>query len=233
MPFRHWDLMVRATSEAFGSSPPESICSRMFNAQLATRFMTRRTLLDLAIRAAATPAGIEFLAVWSRAAAQNHHSNESTAPPESKAMRDYQPRFFSPDDFEALQSFTEILIPTDDTPGAREAYCAHYIDFLLQAFTGYEPATQELWRRAIAALRMAGFHTADQNGRQMIVEAISKPERDSSAEHPAYFAYRLIKRENAFAFYTAREGMIEALDYKGNSYNASFPACNHPEHHVI
>ena len=38
---------------------------------------------------------------------------------------------------------------------------------------------------------------------------------------------------NAFAFYTAREGMIEALDYKGNSYNATFPPCNHPEHHVV
>jgi len=85
----------------------------------------------------------------------------------------------------------------------------------------------------MAALKQAGFHTADEKGREAIVEAISKPERDKSAHHPAYFAYRLIKRENAFAFYTAREGMIEALDYRGNSYNLTFPACTHPEHHTI
>lgn len=148
-------------------------------------------------------------------------------------MLDHRPQFFSADDFEALQSFTEILIPSDDTPGAREAHCAHYIDFVLQAFTGYEPKTQALWKRALAALKDAGFHNADRKGREALVEEISKPERDRSAPHPAYFAYRLIKRENTFAFYTARAGMIEDLDYKGNTYNAAFPACNHPEHHVV
>jgi len=65
------------------------------------------------------------------------------------------------------------------------------------------------------------------------MEAISKPERDPSASHPAYFAYRLIKQLKPFAFYTSRAGMIEALDYRGNSYNVSFPACTHPEHQKI
>jgi hypothetical protein len=194
---------------------------------------TRRSLLALAIRAAATPAGIEFFAKWSKAAGQHQHADSSAAPPEPSTMRDYRPQFFQPEDFEALQSFTEILIPTDDKPGAREAYCAHYMDFVLQAFTGYEPETQALWRKALAALKETGFHAADPKGREALVEEISKPERDKSASHPAYFAYRLIKRENAFAFYTAREGMIEDLDYKGNTYNATFPACNHPEHHVV
>ncbi len=85
----------------------------------------------------------------------------------------------------------------------------------------------------MAALKAAGFHAADAKGRAEIVETISRPERDHSAQHPAYFAYVLIKRENTFAFYTARAGMIEDLDYKGNSYNVSFPACTHPEHHVV
>ena len=45
--------------------------------------------------------------------------------------------------------------------------------------------------------------------------------------------YRLIKQQNTFAFYTSRAGMIEALDYRGNSFNAEFPACNHPEHQTV
>ena len=192
--------------------------------------MTRRSLLDFAVRVAATPVGMEFFAAWKMAAQEHDHTS---APPEPPILRDYQPRFFSPEDFGALQAFTEILIPTDDTPGAREAHCAHYIDFLLNAMTDHAPETQKQWRNAMAALKMAGFHAADERGREAIMEAISKPERDKSVQHPAYFAYRLIKRENTFAFYTAREGMVETLDYKGNSYNQSFPACNHPEHHIV
>ena len=199
---------------------------------LKTYSGTRRDVLGMAIRAGILPGGMEFLAKWMKAAGQHEHSS-SSAPPELLAMQGYRAQFFSEPDFEALQALTEILIPTDETPGAREAHCAQYIDFLLHAFTGYEPDTQELWRKAIAALKAAGFHAADQQGRERIVGEMARPERDHTASHPAYFAYRLVKKENAFAFYTARAGMIEALEYKGNSYNISFPGCHHPEHNVI
>ena len=85
----------------------------------------------------------------------------------------------------------------------------------------------------MSALKEAGFHAADRQARATLVKAMSQPERDPSAHHPAYFAYRLIKQENAFAFYTSRIGTIDVLDYKGNSYNASFPPCDHPEHQVV
>jgi hypothetical protein len=89
------------------------------------------------------------------------------------------------------------------------------------------------WRAAMRALRDAGFHAADRDGRIALVEAMSRPERERGVTHPAYQAYRLIKQQNTFAFYTSRAGMIEALDYKGNSYNAAFPACDHPDHQVL
>jgi hypothetical protein len=189
---------------------------------------TRRDLIELAARAAALPAGAAFFAAWLPAQSHIH----STAPPEPPLLRDYKPQFFDAADFEALQRFTEILIPTDDTPGAREARCAHFIDFLLHSADSV-PAMQKQWRDALAALRAAGFHTADAAGRAALVAAASMPERDRNATHPCYAAYRLIKQQNTFAFYTSRAGMIEALDYKGNSYNDAFPACNHPEHHVV
>lgn len=198
-------------------------------------FLTRRNVLALAIRAAALPGGVQFFAAWSRAGQGHSHAGGSSAPPDPDLLRNYKPKFFEPGDFEALKSLTEILIPTDETPGAHEAYCAHFIDFYLyaQAQDDYAPETRKHWRDAMTALKTAGFHLADAKGRRDVVELISRPERDHSTTHPAYFAYKLIKRENAFAFYTARAGMIEDLDYKGNSYNAVFPACNHPEHHVV
>ena len=161
--------------------------------------LSRRDLLAL-------PGATAFLSAWL-------DGSLNAAPPE--------PKFFPPEDFHALQAFTEILIPTDDTPGARQAQCAHFIDFVLQA----SPAqTQQQWRDAMATLRQAGFHAAGAQGREAIVRSMSQ------SDHPVF---RLIKQQNTFAFYTSRAGMIETLDYKGNTYNATFPACTHPEHHRV
>ena len=189
----------------------------------------RRELLEILGRAAALPGAADFFSTWLKAADDHHHD---AAPPEPPLLRDYQPRFFDAADFEALAAFCEILIPKDDTPGAREAHCAHFIDFLLYSADAV-PQMQEQWRKALAALKEAGFHRAAPAGRAAMVEAMSRPERERGATHPLYSVYRLIKQQNTFAFYTSRAGMIEALDYRGNSYNLAFPACEHPEHHRI
>jgi len=192
--------------------------------------LTRRDLLELAVRAAALPGAAQFFPAWLQAAPRGQHSAGLQAPPEPPFLRDYTPKFFAPDDFAALQAFTEILIPTDDTPGARDARCAHYIDFVLQAAT---PEMRKQWTDAMEALKQAGFHSGDAQRRLALVAAMARPESDRSATHPLYQVFRLIKQQNTFAFYTSRAGMIETLDYRGNSFNASFPACTHPEHRAV
>jgi hypothetical protein len=194
--------------------------------------LSRRDLIDMTMRAAAAAGGAEFLRAWLQQGATHSHA-ATLAPPEPPLLRDYRPKFFGAEDFDALQAFTEILIPTDDTPGAREARCAHFIDFLLDSSAEVNPALQRQWRDAMGALRTAGFHAADAGGRAAIVAAMARPETDPAATHPGYAAYRLIKQQNTFAFYTSRAGMIEALDYRGNSVNAEFPPCTHPEHHTV
>jgi hypothetical protein len=74
---------------------------------------TRRDLLDFAIRAAAPPGAAEFFSTWLTAAQVHQHasSGSSEAPPEPPLLRDYKPKFFAPENFEALQAFSEILIP--------------------------------------------------------------------------------------------------------------------------
>ncbi len=195
--------------------------------------LTRRDLVHLLVRSAALPGATVFFSEWLKGTGESEHAHHASAPPEPDYWSGYQPKFFSAEDFSALQCFTEILIPTDETPGAREAHCAYFIDFVLQASAEYAPETQQRWRKALRSLKEAGFHAADEERRSAIMAAISKPERDPAARHPAFAAYKLIKRENAFAFYTSRAGIIEALDYRGDTYNAVFPACDHPEHHVV
>ena len=195
--------------------------------------VSRRELMRLAAYAVALPGAADFFSAWLSAAPRQHQPHRPYAPPEPPLLRDYQPKFFDAEDFEALQAFTEILIPTDETPGAREARCAHFIDFVLQASADAAPDTRTQWRRAMAALRETGFHGADAARRAAIVAEMARPETERGAQHPAYFAYRLIKQENTFAFYTSRAGTIEALDYRGNSFNVTFPACTHPDHRMV
>ncbi len=196
--------------------------------------VSRRTLLEWAIRFSATPAGTHFFSMWMQAA--QSHSAATHTPDQSAAdfLATYQPQFFPSRDFAALKSFTEILIPTDDTPGAREAYCAHFIDFLLHSMGSFSPETQQQWRAALAALDAAGFHESSPERQKTLITEFAAPEQNPALPRTQTFAaYLLIKHETVFAFYTSRSGTIGALDYRGNTYNVSFPACTHPEHHEI
>lgn len=194
---------------------------------------SRRDLIAMLAAAAAAPAGERFLTAWLEAAPHDLHAGQAIGSTAPAVLQNYKPQFFPAEDFAALQAFTDILIPADDTPGARDARCAEFIDFVLTASTAANPGAQRQWHDAMRALREAGFHGADVPARAALVEAMSRPERERGAAHPAYFAYRLIKQQNTFAFFTSREGMIQTLDYKGNAYNAEFPACQHPEHRVL
>ena len=93
--------------------------------------------------------------------------------------RDSKPAFFSPEDFEALESFTAILIPTDQTPGAREARCAQFIDFLLNA-SAEDPKMQAGWRNAMSTLRDLGYHSSGPEAREKLVEQMA------GQQHPTF-----------------------------------------------
>ena len=92
----------------------------------------RREFLDRALRAAAISGAAELFPILVQASAAGHSMSMAagSAPP-APAFVNSPPRFFDAKQFSALEAFTEILIPTDDTPGAREAHCAHFIDFLV------------------------------------------------------------------------------------------------------
>lgn len=62
--------------------------------------------------------------------AQAHaHAKAMAANPAASALR-----FFTPEQAADFDAFSAQIIPTDDTPGAREANVVHCVDYLLSAF---------------------------------------------------------------------------------------------------
>src|SRR5262245_91387 len=48
----------------------------------------------------------------------------------SQAENSYKPQFFTSDEYEIISRLSELIIPTDATPGAREAGVSEFIDFI-------------------------------------------------------------------------------------------------------
>lgn len=187
------------------------------------------------VQAAGVAGAAEFFAGWLKAqpgATAHSHSNAS-APPEPDRWSSYHPKFFSPVDFQNLESFTSILIPTDDTPGAREAHVAPFIDFVVDAAAQYAPEMQQQWREAMQWLHTHQFQSLSPEQQLSLVRQMSEGERDRSELNDGLKAYRLIKDMTIHAFYTSRAGLVDTLEYKGNAYLVEFPACTHPEHQRV
>src|SRR6266852_1756534 len=64
---------------------------------------------------------------WTFACSDHLHGTTPT----SAAVQPYKPLFFSSDHFRLVEHLAEMIIPADDTPGAREAGVAEFIDFML------------------------------------------------------------------------------------------------------
>src|SRR6185437_8540250 len=115
--------------------------------------MTRRET----IRAALAAASSQPLVVLDRLSAAEQHAAHSEAPPEPDRWRNYKPQFFTPAEFEMLRHYTEILIPADDQPGAREAHVSKYLDFAVHAAAAHAPEMQTEWKRAVEWLAKRNF----------------------------------------------------------------------------
>lgn len=178
--------------------------------------MTRRDLNWLLMKTAGTAAGSAFLQSW-LASARDLNSDR---PPEPDRWTNYKPQFFSPREFALVDRFTDLLIPTDDTPGAREAHAAQFIDFVIFSAHEYAPEMQSEWKAAVSWF----------DGKELDTKLMSEI---CEPAHAGYPVFQTMKHLTVYAYYTSRAGLIENLQYKGIEYLTAFPPCNHPEHRNV
>jgi hypothetical protein len=195
--------------------------------------LTRRNAAWAIAQAAAVVGGQQFFGDWMSAAQAHTHGATSAAPPDPFKWSGYQPKFFSPKQFEMLDQFTSVLIPTDDTPGAREANVAAFIDFVVNAAAEYAPQMQTQWRSAMDFLQKANFSQLTNEQQVKLITQMAEAELGKAKKGDGFEAYRLIKDMSLHAFYTSRVGLVDVLEYKGNAYLTEFPGCSHPEHRRV
>jgi gluconate 2-dehydrogenase gamma chain len=200
-----------------------------------------------------TVAGQQFLAGWlpcafganPPGAGENagpphamHHMEHSPATQTNDATP-YSPLFFKPDEYKTVELLTELIIPSDDTPGAKEAQVARYIDFVVSAAAEFKPSLQLEWTQGLKLLDRLSqdtyhgpFHQIPAAGQEALLMAISLPEREPGSSHPGFGFYSVVKNMTVEGFYTSRVGLIDVLGYKGLAILSEFPGCTHPEHQV-
>ena len=94
---------------------------------MAGQGIDRREILHY-ISIAAVAAAFPGFRQWTFACA---HESHVAAVPNSNPTLPYQPLFLSPEDFRLVDHLTEMIIPADDTPGAKTAGVSEFIDFML------------------------------------------------------------------------------------------------------
>ncbi|HEV2425214.1 MAG TPA: gluconate 2-dehydrogenase subunit 3 family protein [Terriglobia bacterium] len=197
---------------------------------MSEQVIGRRQSLKYLGMLAGTAAGRDFLAAWLPSGTRL--SAEAATP-----QAPYKPQFFKPDEFRTVEVLTELIIPSDATPGAKEAKVAQFIDFVVFSAAEFRPGMQQEWIDGLRRLDSLSrdkcarpFADATPQDQEALLTEISLPERTPGAEHPAFGFYKLMKGMTVDGFYSSRVGLIDVLGYKGLQVLSEFPGCTHPEH---
>ena len=189
-------------------------------------------------------AGRKFLAAWlphapetpgDRNLAERTHANGEAS--QAASSSNYTPVFFNPEEFRTVEALTDLIIPSDESVGAKEAQVARYIDFVVAGAAEFKPQLQREWSDGLKMLDQMSrekyqrpFVDLSPGDQHALLEAMSEPERNPKASHPAFEFYVLLKDMTVEGFYTSKVGLIDVLGYKGLDYLSEFPGCTHSEH---
>jgi len=168
---------------------------------------------------------------WAYAGEHAHAATES-AP---ERPRVYTPQFFSSAEFPQIERLTELIIPSDGTPGAREAGAAEFVDFMV----AHDTEQQQPMRTGLAWLQKQSsdkfkhsFLELSEVQQTALLEPLAYEAKHRKGEEAGQEFFRRIKELTMMGFYTSEIGWRE-LDNPALRFYAESPACPHtndPEH---
>jgi len=148
---------------------------------------------------------------------------------------EYHPQFFTPAEFASVERLTEIIIPTDATPGAREAGVAEFIDFMVAS----DPDAQYGFRTGLTWLDAFAEESTGKRFMELPLEqqtSLLEPLGFKGKTRPGQEAGRqffsIMREYTVSGFYTTEIGYKE-LDNPALRFYSESPECPHkgdPEH---
>jgi hypothetical protein len=184
---------------------------------MANQGPDRRAVLEM-LTLAALASQFKGFSRWAYAEEMHMHPMEVPATPKPAT---YKLQFFGTNEYAALDQLTEAIIPRDDTPGARDAGVAEFIDFM----AAHDPEIQQPLRSGLQLLEARNFTTATPDHQQELLREIARDPKTVPF-------FKLARRYTVMGYYTTRIG-LEQLDYPGLKLYARSPGCPHkddPEH---
>lgn len=143
----------------------------------------------------------------------------------------YQPQFFSAGEYAAVAALTERILPTDETPGAREAGVSEFVDFIVAS----DPTIQERFRkglvwvdaRARASHGGKDFASLSADEQDGILATMAESAAGQAKDEGAAF-FALIRQYTVMGFYTSKVGMEQIGDPGLKTFYKVPPGCPHP-----
>ncbi len=179
----------------------------------------------------------------------DHHPASAASPPAEAGP--YKPLFFSPDQYRMIEHLAEMIIPEDDTPGAKQAGVAEFIDFMvanrvavstsrdIRSTADAVEAGNDAQEKFISGLGWMNARSHSQFGHDFM--ACTPEQQNSLLEELAYKAkfkpmtesgrdfFRMMRDYTVVGHYTTKIG-LESIGYPGlKTVWPKLPSCPHPD----
>lgn len=144
---------------------------------------------------------------------------------------EYRPQFFSPTEYAIVERLTEIIIPSDATPGAKEAGVAEFIDFMV----ANDPEHQYPFRLGLDWLNTYSEITIGKRFLELtpeqqlsILEPLGFKDKTRPGAEDGRKFFALMREFTVTGFYTSEIGYKE-LDNPALKFYSESPECPHKD----
>ncbi len=163
----------------------------------------------------------------------------------------YEPLFFSPQHYRMVEHLADMIIPEDETPGAKKAGVAEFIDFMVanrvpvsasRDVRSTEDAIEiglEAQRRFLAGLGWMNARSHSEFGQEFL--ECSREQQNALLEELAFKSkfkpttesgrafFQMMRDYTVVGYYTTKIG-LESLGYPGlRRVWPKMPGCSHPD----
>lgn len=143
----------------------------------------------------------------------------------------YRPVFFSAPEYAMVERLTDLIIPADDTPGARDAGVSEFVDLMASR----DAELQREFRSGLVWLNRRGheswgraFLMLNPDQQTTLLESLAYRKKFRPGDGPGQKFFNLVREYTVMGFYTSEIGLKE-LDFPGLRFYAESPACPHQD----